>query len=146
LKKHLVEFVNDSKLNDTVFFHEPVPYANLIAHTIAADFGINLLEPFNLSKKFASPNKLFEYMQAEIPVLCSYSPENDLVFQNYSLGEQCEIDTESIKDAILKLSQKSVAEIELYKKDSRNAKSKYCWGNQEKLLLKNIEYLTKNEK
>jgi len=85
-------------------------------------------------------------MQAEIPVLCSYSPENDLVFQNYSIGEQCDIDTESIKDAILKLSQKSVAEIELHKKMSQKAKSKYCWENQEELLIQNIEYLTMNEK
>lgn len=146
LKNQLIQTVHNLDLTDTIFFHDPVPYANLIEHTIGADFGINLLEPFNLSKKFASPNKLFEYMQAEIPVLCSYSPENDLIFQNYSIGEQCDIDTESIKDAILKLSQKSVAEIELHKKMSQKAKSKYCWENQEELLIQNIEYLTMNEK
>ena len=146
LKNHLFESVKNKELTNTIFFHNPVPYTNLIEYTIGADFGINLLEPFNLSKKLASPNKLFEYMQAEIPVLCSYSPENDLVFQNYSLGLQCELNTQNISEAILNLAKKSRTEIELYREESRNAKLKYCWENQEKKLLEIVEPLVMNEK
>lgn len=146
LKNHLMESVKNQELTGTIFFHDPVPYANLIEYTIGADFGINLLEPFNLSKKLASPNKLFEYMQAEIPVLCSYSPENDLVFQNFSIGEQCALNTKHICNVIIDLAQKTEMEIQLYKQELEKAKSKYCWENQETKLLEIVEPFVKHGK
>ena len=146
LKNHLIESVKNKELTNTIFFHNPVPYTNLIEYTIGADFGINLLEPFNLSKKLASPNKLFEYMQAEIPVLCSYSPENDLVFQNYSLGLQCELNTTNICNVIIDLAQKTEKDIQLYKKNQKK-QIKICAGRIKKTkLLEIVEPFVKHGK
>lgn len=83
--------------------HRNQSYDKLSACTKGADLGINLLESINLSKKFASPNKLFEYIHAELPVICSYSPENNLVLEKYKIGIQCHNEIESIVDAIHKL-------------------------------------------
>ena len=55
----------------------------------SADIGINLLEDLNLSKVYASPNKLFEYIHAGIPVLCSNTIENERILNKYQIGVSC---------------------------------------------------------
>tara|TARA_B100000963_G_C22626889_1_gene672838 strand:+ start:582 stop:1739 length:1158 start_codon:yes stop_codon:yes gene_type:complete len=131
LKNQLKTQVLELNLEQTVFFHKSVPYKNLLHFTKAADFGINLLEAYNLSKKLASPNKLFEYLQAEIPVLCSYSPENNIVMNDFNIGIQCENDVNSISKGIFDLSGNYQLNINEFIK----AKKRYCWENQEKKLL-----------
>ena len=54
-------------------------------YTKGADFGINLLENINLSKKFASPNKLFEYIHCNIPIICSNTYENKRVIEKFNV-------------------------------------------------------------
>ena len=138
LKNHLVQNVNILGLNKTVFFHDPVPYKDLLQYTVSADFGINLLEAFNLSKKYASPNKIFEYMQAEIPVLCSFSPENDIIFENYNIGIQCHNKVLDISEKIIQLHNLKNEEIINFKKQLKKAQKVYCWENQELKLFKLI--------
>lgn len=135
LKNHLVQNVNMLGLDKTVFFHEPVPYKDLLQYTVAADFGVNLLEAFNLSKKYASPNKIFEYMQAEIPVLCSFSPENDIIFENYNIGVQCHNKVIDISEKIIQLHNLKNEEIINFKKQLKKAQKVYCWENQELKLF-----------
>lgn len=132
LRKQLQNKVKILKMEKTVFFHDFVSYNELIQYTMGADFGINLLEAFNLSKKLASPNKLFEYIQAEIPVLCSFSPENDLLLRDHKIGIQCDNTVEDISKGIMNLcNQKKV----FHRQDFKEAKNKYCWENQEAKLF-----------
>ena len=76
----------------------------LLEHTRGADIGINLLEDFNISKKLASPNKLFEYIHAKTPVLCSNTIENSRVVTNYDIGILTENNKTSVQDSIIALS------------------------------------------
>ncbi len=131
LKKQLKSKVSELNLEQIVFFHESVAYENLLQYTKAADYGINLLEAYNLSKKLASPNKLFEYIQAEIPVLCSFSPENNIVMTDFKIGVQCDNTVKSISTGIIDLfSNHKVNNDEFI-----SAKKIYCWENQEKKLF-----------
>ena len=138
LKRKLKKIVIDVEANEYIKFLDTVPYEKLLNLTSSADFGINLLEPFNLSKKYASPNKLFEYMQAEIPVLCSYSPENDLIFNKYKIGFQCDNNISEIEKGISKLFNSSKDKIYNFKSELQKAKQVYNWEKQEKVLLKSV--------
>ena len=59
---------------DRVHWHGTVPYDDLHAVTCSANVGLCLIEPISLSYEYALPNKLFEYMMAQLPVLCTDLP------------------------------------------------------------------------
>jgi glycosyltransferase involved in cell wall biosynthesis len=59
-----------------VRFLPHVPYERLFEHISGAALGLALIEPINLSKKYALANKVTEYMAAGVAVLASDGPEN----------------------------------------------------------------------
>ena len=135
LKNFLVKKIEKNKIQHKIKFLDAVPLNELLKFTSGADIGVNLLEDINLSKKLASPNKLFEYIHAGIPVLCSYSIENKKVISKYKVGEL----TSNIVSDILK-NIKKIEEngIEYYKKSLNVAVVRYSWINQESEILKII--------
>ena len=48
-----------------------------------ADLGISLEEDFGLSYRYALPNKIFDYIQAGIPVLASDLPLYNELFAEF---------------------------------------------------------------
>jgi glycosyltransferase involved in cell wall biosynthesis len=56
-------------------FHPPVPLAELLSYTHQADVGVSLLEDTCENHRLALPNKLFEYLAADLPVVVSDLPE-----------------------------------------------------------------------
>ncbi len=136
LQKSLQEFVNLNKLSQKVFFHEKVDSSILLNYTKAANCGISLLEPFNLSCKFAAPNKLFEYINAGIPVIASRTLESEIVFSKYNIGELVENNPILIAESINNLAKSDTT---IYKENCKKAALEYNWENQEKILLNFIQ-------
>jgi glycosyltransferase involved in cell wall biosynthesis len=128
LMNELQSLVGKYKLNERVKFVGKVDLDELPNYTKGADIGINLLEDYNLSKKYASPNKLFEYVHADIPVLSTYSIENKLVYEKYKIGLMCRNEVKNIIDKIIELDCTYKVEKETYGK----AKIEYSWEQQEK--------------
>ena len=62
-------------LNKRVYFHEAVPQANLIYYTASADMGIIPYPHIDLNSYYCTPNKLFEFIQAQLPIIGNDSPE-----------------------------------------------------------------------
>jgi len=126
LKQKLKDLLAPS--NQQVKFIDSVPIELLLDYTRGADIGINLLEDFNLSKKLASPNKLFEYIHARIPVICSNTIENSKVLQNYKIGLLTENNSKSITEAIIDLSSKNKT---IFEDEMIRAINNYNWESQE---------------
>lgn len=148
LKKDLSIIVDSNCLNERVKFINKVSIEVLSSYTKGADIGINLLESINLSKKLASPNKLFEYIHAEIPIICSYSPENNLVFDKYKVGLQCNNEIESIVDKIHELINLDKEEKKIIKRDLIKSKEEFCYDNQihkVETILDNNQYQFKKD-
>lgn len=82
----LKETVEREGLQDIVLFKPRMPYAELMQYTHAADLGITLDKPDNLNYLYSLPNKIFDYIQAEIPVLSSRLPELERVINEYGVG------------------------------------------------------------
>lgn len=60
-----------SMLDKTVHFMDPVGQDVLLKHTESAHFGVIPYLPYDLNCRYCMPNKLFEYIQAGLPVLAS---------------------------------------------------------------------------
>lgn len=62
-------------LDGRLHFHPPVALAELLSYTTQADVGVSLLEDTCENHRLALPNKLFEYLAADLPVVVSDLPE-----------------------------------------------------------------------
>lgn len=122
-----------SKQSKNVFFHEAVTQENLLVHTSSADFGILFYENVCLNNYYCSPNKMFEYIMAEIPVIISNLYEMKKIITKYKVGIIAEENTpQGLKKAIIEAS-----EIDKHKtkQNLENTKQIYNWENQEKKLI-----------
>lgn len=58
-------------LTNTVFILNKMPYQELMEYTKIADLGLSLDKNTNLNYTLSLPNKIFDYIQAETPILAS---------------------------------------------------------------------------
>ncbi len=82
LRKRVIEL----NIVDRVEFRGRLPYDKLHALTSKAWLGISLEEDLGLNYRYALPNKLFDYIQAQIAVLVSDLPEMSKVVEKYDIG------------------------------------------------------------
>jgi len=75
-----------SACSDRVHWLGAIDYDLLHAWTCSADVGLCLIEPISMSYEYALPNKLFEYVMAQIPVVASNLPAMHRMMQSYQLG------------------------------------------------------------
>jgi len=130
--EHLMLLTTHIGLENRVYFHKSVPLAELTGYTKGANIGVSLLEDFNLSKKYAAPNKLFEYMHAGLPVISNATFESEIVFSKFKIGKLTKKDFSNLSASINAISKEN---LEQYKIECENAAQEYCWENQEKVLL-----------
>ena len=74
-------------LSDRIKFFGRVPIEELWKYTAKANLGISLEEDLGLNYRYALPNKLFDYIQARIPVVVSDLPEMAAIVKEYGVGE-----------------------------------------------------------
>lgn len=130
-----IESVKSSANNyDNIYFHEAVAPNILQKYTSSADFGISMIEDSCLSYHYCLPNKMFEYLMAEVPVIVSNLPEMKAIVEQNQVGiVATENSKEGLKKAIedsMKLDKKTI------KKNIQKIKKSYNWENQEKILIK----------
>lgn len=136
LEEELKKQVTEKKLNDRIKFLGAIGYDKLPAYTAGADFGIVYGEWLNISKFMGSPNKLFEYMHAGLPVLLWDTPESRRVLNKYPIGIFSQNDASSIAEGMKQLTGSS--RIEEFKLNCEKGKQEYNWEKQVTYLLKVI--------
>ena len=72
---------------ERVIFHGRLPFEQLYDWTCQAMLGFSLEEDLGANYHFASPNKVYDYIQAAVPVLVSDLPEMRRTVENYGVGE-----------------------------------------------------------
>jgi len=123
----------EAKEHNNIYFHEAVKPSVLLDYTSSADFGISTIEDKCLSYRYCLPNKMFEYLMAEIPVIVSNLPEMQRLVISNQIGVVAKENSakglqEAIKEA-LKLDKNTL------KDNIQKVKQIYNWQEQEKVLL-----------
>ncbi len=86
IEKELKERVIRKGLTDRVEFKGRMVPEELFPLTRTADLGISLEEDLGLNYRYSLPNKLFDYIQCRVPVLCSALPEMSRIVDAYGIG------------------------------------------------------------
>ncbi len=82
----LKSMVTALKLEEKVKFIGKKPYAEMMNYTFHADLGLTLDKDTNLNYRFSLPNKVFDYMHTQTPILASDLVEVKKVVLKYDIG------------------------------------------------------------
>ncbi len=126
-EKNIRYFIAENNLEEKVFLIGSVEHKELINYTSGADIGLALIENISTSYYYALPNKLFEYLNAGLCVICSPLPQMEKIVKDYEVGEI--VNPENPAD-IAKLVEKLISDSQLlnnYKKNAINAAEELNW-------------------
>jgi glycosyltransferase involved in cell wall biosynthesis len=98
--------------------------------------GVNLLEPLNLSKQLTSASKLFEYLAAGIPSVCSRVPETERIFERYNVGLLTEVDPAAVAQALGSMADESSRRV--FRDQALVARGDLTWELQLPALLSGV--------
>lgn len=120
--------------HENIFFHKAVPMAEIPKYTSSVDFGLNITDRTCLSRYYALPNKLFEYMMSRVPVIVSNDLERGRFVSSNGIGFVVEDTTiESIKSTIID----SLNIEKSYFEDNLDKSAKiYNWDEESMKLIK----------
>ncbi|MDP2335556.1 MAG: glycosyltransferase [Bacteroidota bacterium] len=134
LTAQLKQMVAELKLEPKVKFLGRLPLGELSRITRQADLGISLEEDLGLNYRFALPNKLFDYIQAGVPVLVSNLPEMRHIVDHYQIGVIAETHQRKDLAEIMKKALLDQEKISLWKQNLPLAAKELCWENEEEIL------------
>lgn len=127
-------------ISDRVLFHPAVLMEYLWQYVGAADIGMVTIPAVSKSYYYMLPNKFFENIQAETPVICSDFPAISPIVKKYNIGLTCNpTDAETILACISKLQNDK----ELYltfKDNMKKAKEDLCWEKEKQVLFNAFKY------
>ncbi len=127
--------VMNLELTDKVRFFPRMPYEELMGYTSMGHLGLSLDKDTNLNYRLSLPNKLFDYVQAGIPVLVSDLQEVGNLVREYGLGEIIESHDPRHIAAKIQYMLSSPEKRREWKENLARAAKILCWENEEKKLI-----------
>lgn len=135
LEQELKDLTKTEGLSERVRFTPPVSTQELLYYTASATLGVIPYQFVGLNNYYSSPNKLFEYMAAGLPVAGSDFPELKKVIEGYKLGKTFNPDEpEDIAEAINYVLSDKERYNEM-KKNALRAAKVFNWENESRKLL-----------
>ncbi|GBU08622.1 hypothetical protein AwDysgo_19530 [Bacteroidales bacterium] len=127
--------VREKKLQHRVIFLGRIPLEQLSEYTACADIGISFLENKGLNYYYSLPNRIFDFMRAQVPVIASDFPEISAVIKKYELGILIDhYEPQYIASVI-----KEMIKIPFDEQKYSIANSELSWENESKTILQMVE-------
>jgi glycosyltransferase involved in cell wall biosynthesis len=132
------QMVQSRDINN-IYFIGKVRFDILLDYTATADLGLLFIQSINISKRYALPNKIFEYMSVGLPYLSNDLPESVKIINECNCGIIID-DTYPINIAIEinKLSYKRDDIKKLGENGRKCYELKYNWESEINKLLQEI--------
>jgi glycosyltransferase involved in cell wall biosynthesis len=128
------KLAKDEELTDKVFFTGRIPFEELSKVTRFATIGLSVEKDMGLNYRYALPNKLFDYIQSEVPMLTSALPEIKRIVDDYGVGLVIgETTPEAISNGIKQMLS-DVESFRFWKENCRKAKAVLCWENEREII------------
>jgi glycosyltransferase involved in cell wall biosynthesis len=132
-------------LNKRIYFLPAVPQSELLQHSASADVGIIPYPHVDLNSYYCTPNKLFEFIQAGLPILANDSPELRRFVHDTGFGLVKPMRSSHQIAAAIDEIFMSARLYESYKKHLKEQRYAFTWQVQSSVYLGAIKYLL-NEK
>lgn len=134
----LKKMITELNLTEKITIKDKMTKSELLHFTYNADIGISIDKDTNLNYHFSLPNKIFDYIQAGIPVLASNLPEIKNIITRYNIG--CIIDNHEPKHIAEKLNKMlNSSDYKTWKENTAKAASENNWENEKQNLEKLIQ-------
>ena len=131
----LKEMVEQMRITDRVLFFPRMPYQQMMAYTQLAEVGFCLDKDTNLNYRFSLPNKLFDFIQAGVPIVASHLTEIEKIVRQYDLGLFIESHEPSTIAATICEAVSDATRREQWRQNLAVAAQDLCWENEEQKLL-----------
>ena len=131
--KILEQKVKAQNLGERIKLINKLPKAELMQYTYNADLGLSIDRNTNLNYYYSLPNKIFDYIQAGIPILASKLPEIEKIITHYNIGDFINShEPQTIAEKINEMltSQK----LNEYKENTNLAAKELSWTNEKQKL------------
>ena len=136
--EHYQKLAAEMNVSDKVFFLGKLTQDELPKITASVDVGVSLIENLSISYYHALPNKLFEYIMADVPVIVSNLPQMKEIVDKYDVGFAVDIDN---KNELITAFKKLSEDNDLYESKKQNchiASQELNWEKEVVSLLKTL--------
>lgn len=134
ISMEIEQLVLKLKLEGKVKLMGEIPLGKLRGYTCQANLGLSLEEDMGLNYRYALPNKLFNYIQAGVPVLVSNLPEMKNLVVQYQVGEI--IESHEPKHIALKINEMlgDLNKMQTWSLNAKNAALELNWEKEKKVI------------
>ena len=140
--KVLKNIVERERLQGRVIFMEAVPQYELLKYTCSADVGIIPYPAVDKNTYYCSPNKLYEYIQARLPIVANDLPFIKKVLEDNEIGKVEDFSNpRKIAQAVDTIFNGEI-ELKKYKYNLNELAELICWeAEKQKLTDKYCEHI-----
>jgi glycosyltransferase involved in cell wall biosynthesis len=137
----LKEYTKELELEQRVTFFGRIPFEKLSEYTCQASIGLSIEEPTGLNYFYALPNKLFDYIQANIPVLGANLPEISAIIRKYDIGMILPDHQPATIAGCLQEMLMDTGRMAYWKNNLALASKELCWEKEAEILLGTFDNL-----
>ena len=134
ISNKIASLIKSEKLEDKVKMLGEIPYEKLHCYTKQADLGLSLEEDKGLNYRFALPNKLFNYINNQVPVLVSDLPEMKNLVTHYQVGEIIDNHNPEKIAAKIKTMLDNQSQLMVYKNNCEKASKDLNWDKEKQVI------------
>ena len=134
ISQEIESLITKLNLQDKVKLLGRIPLEKLHGYTQQADLGLSLEEDAGLNYRFALPNKLFDYIQAEIPVLVSNLPEMKNLVTQHQLGEIIENHNPKHIATKIEAMLSDKEQLKIWRKNAKKAALELNWEKEKHVI------------
>jgi glycosyltransferase involved in cell wall biosynthesis len=130
IREELEKLAEEEGLQDKVQFRGRLPLDELSRLTSRAAIGLSIEEDRGLNYRYALPNKLFDYIHAQVPVVVTRLPEMTAVVLTYGVGEVTDsLDPETLAGVFHEMLTNREKR-KVWKKNLKKAARELIWENE----------------